>query len=138
MLRRIANSPWFRSLALTGLASIMLSGCGGKPATPPSAPPADPALQPSAQQPPASAALGGNDAELELPSTSYDNQAPLEPKAPRTGLSDLLEGQDLEDLFNGSAAGEFGEFKIPPVDQEAVLAAMAPVEQPVRDDIDFA
>jgi hypothetical protein len=49
---------------------------------------------------------------------------PLEggPTPPRTGLSELLAGEELDDLFSGQGAGKFGNFDMPTVDDERVAA----------------
>jgi hypothetical protein len=108
------------------LACITCVGCGAKPAA-----------ERAAKSPPTTSASKKSPApSTETPTTNPDPQqlpasavAPLlgeapfqDPNPPRTGLSELLDGQAFDDLFSGQGAGKFGEFEMPAVDDERVAA----------------
>lgn len=114
------------ALGLTALACCAMAGCGGEPAVVPVAkqpPPPAAGKSPAAiARDTASAQTPPSRLEPQLPSSGV--AAPLEERQPpRTGLSDLLAGQDLDDLFKGEGAGQFGNFEMPVVDDERVAAA---------------
>ncbi|MDP6466628.1 MAG: hypothetical protein QF918_02740 [Pirellulaceae bacterium] len=110
--------PW--AWFLTFLACLTFAGCGGEPAVVP--------VAKSLPTPSASTKSPGPPARppatkpQRLPTSTV---TPLggERPPPLTGLGDLLAGQNLDDLFNGKGAGQFGDFEVPTVDDQRVAAS---------------
>ncbi len=119
---------WWRIQA--ALSCIVAASCGGQPASTPAprstAPPAaSSAAQPVDASPAASQPQNdpraSRDAEPQLPSSQVEAELP-DGRPPRTGLGDLLAGEELDDLFSGEGAGKFGNFELPEINHERVAA----------------
>jgi len=118
--QQIKTQVW----SLVMLALTVMAGCGGESKQSPIADPAPSGngAPPSAQaRERTSTATPSTAVEPQLPSTDF-SFPPSNDTSPRSGLSELLEGQDLDDLFSGDAAGQFGNFEMPEIDAERVAA----------------
>ena len=120
MIKRTSkSSTWVWTL--TCLVCFTISGCVGEadvtPLAEPSAPPSLAAKSPS----PLVKSAATNAEPQRLPTSTVTPTGGDQPP-PRTGLGDLLAGQNLDDLFSGEGAGQFRSFEMPTVDDQRVAA----------------
>ncbi len=107
----------------------VIAGCGGRSDVTPVAGPTSPAAMESPtggsdnslDGSPSPMTPAAADAEPQLPSAAFEMPDDM-PTSPRSGLGDLLAGQNLDELFTGEGAGQFGSFELPAIDAERVAA----------------